>query len=69
MTPWFWSIISGEKISAITGLENEELDEFLLFLHENLSCDLHCTELELYTEIHQLWDEYNQKEKSESSPD
>jgi len=51
----FESIVSGEKLSEITGLSGPELLAFQSFLLERMVCDFRCTELELYKEIHGLW--------------
>lgn len=54
----FEEILSRSNISSITGLTGEELDRFLLFLNERIQCDYRCSELQIHTEIHSLWELY-----------
>lgn len=54
----FNEITGRENISSVTGLAGIELQEFLAFLYEKMICDFKCTELQIYTEIHALWDAY-----------
>ena len=54
----FEEILSRSNISHITGLTGHELERFLRFLNERIICDFRCSELEIYTEIHSLWDLY-----------
>ena len=56
----FEEIVSRSNISSVTGLAGEELDGFLLFLNERIRCDYRCTELQIYTEIHSLWELYRE---------
>jgi len=51
----FEAIIGPENISEITGLSGAKLDEFMRFLSRQMVCDLNCTELAIYSEIHKLW--------------
>lgn len=51
----FEAITGPENISEITGLSGAKLDEFMRFLSRRMVCDLNCTELEIYSEIHSLW--------------
>lgn len=51
----FEAIIGPENISEITGLSGAKLDEFMRFLSRRMVCDLNCTELAIYSEIHGLW--------------
>jgi hypothetical protein len=32
--------------------------EFQAFLYEKMECDFNCTEFQIYSEIHALWDLY-----------
>lgn len=54
----FDEILNRSNISSITDLTGDELDRFLLFLNERMRCDFNCPELEIYTEIHALWELY-----------
>lgn len=56
----FEEILSRSNISSITGLNGEELDGFMLFLNERIRCDYRCAELQIYTEIHSLWELYRE---------
>jgi hypothetical protein len=54
----FDQIIAPENISRITGLTGQELQAFLAFLYQRMVCDFKCSEFQLYSEIHGLWDAY-----------
>ena len=54
----FEAIYAAENLSAITGLTGKELQDLQLFLSRRMVCDLHCSELEVYNEIHGLWKVY-----------
>lgn len=56
----FEEILSRSNISFITGLSGEELDRFLLFLNARIQCDHRCSELQIYTEIYSLWEQYRE---------
>ena len=58
----FSRIISAENIAAITGLSGDRLLDFQSFLNDRMECDHRCPELELYTEIHAIWDLYRELE-------
>ena len=51
----FDSIVSRENLSGITGLSGIKLEQFILFLSGRMVCDLNCSELDIYKEIHSLW--------------
>ncbi len=59
----FDKVVGGENISSITGLKGIELYDFQAFLDVRLVCGINCTELQLYTEIHALWEVYQQIHK------
>jgi len=54
----FELILSAENLSDITGLSGPELEKFMIFLSRRMVCDMNCTELAVYSEIHGLWDVY-----------
>ena len=54
----FDAIFSGENISSISGYSGSRLEAFLVFLNDRMNCDYRCSELEIYTEIHRLLDEF-----------
>lgn len=54
----FETIFTAETLSSITGLTGMELEDFQIFLSQRMVCDLHCSELEVYNEIHGLWSVY-----------
>lgn len=54
----FEQVLSAASISSITGIKGEELKEFQLFLNANLTCDYNCSEIELLSEIHMLWEKF-----------
>ena len=56
----FQKLLSGENLANITGLSGEELSAFQNYLFQYMKCDLHCDELEVYSEIHAHWDRYRE---------
>ena len=54
----FETVVSAENLSDITGLGGLELQDFQLFLSQRIVCDVHCSELEIYSEIYGLWNVY-----------
>lgn len=56
----FDAIMSLENIAAITELSGIELQKFLAFLYEKMVCDFKCSELQIYSEVHGLWDVYQE---------
>jgi hypothetical protein len=59
----FEQMIGGENLSSITGLKGNELMEFQTYLYEQMKCDFNCTEFQVYTEIHALWDLYREEKR------
>lgn len=58
----FTRIISSENLSSVTGLTGDRLMDFQTFLNDRMQCDHNCSEFQLYTEIHALWDLYREIE-------
>ncbi len=54
----FEQLIGGENLASITGLKGAELMEFQSFLYQEMECDFNCTEFQIYSEIHAIWDLY-----------
>lgn len=54
----FEAVVSKENLSEITGLIGPELEEFQVFLSARMICSIHCSELEIYSEIYGLWNVY-----------
>jgi len=54
----FDEIFTGENISSISGYTGVRLEAFLVFLNDRMSCDYRCSELEIYTEIHRLLNDF-----------
>jgi len=54
----FDAIMSLENIAATTKLSGTELLDFLAFLYQRMVCDFKCSELQIYSEVHDLWDVY-----------
>lgn len=54
----FNEIVSGESITAMTGLTGNELMEFQSFLLQRMVRNFKSTDLEIYEEIHGLWKVY-----------
>ncbi len=56
----FDGIVSAENLEDITGLSGEKLQHFQAFLFQRMVCDIKCTELAIYKEIHGLWTVYQE---------
>ncbi len=56
----FDAIMSLENIAAVTELSGIELQEFRAFLFKRMVCDFKCSELQIYSEVHGLWDVYQE---------
>ena len=56
----FDQITSPENLSSVTGLEGDALMKFMAYLFQQMKCDIHCLELDLYAEIHTLWKIYQE---------
>ncbi len=54
----FNKTVSRENIASITGLEGEDLERFIQYLNEQMTCDYNCSELQIFSEMHRLWDIY-----------
>lgn len=52
----FESVYNRKSISALTGLTNEPLDSFLIFLNVNFNCDFKCSEIQIVSEIFKQWE-------------
>lgn len=62
----FESVYNREKIMEITGLKGEELDAFMIYMNKEFRCSIHCTELQIITEIYSHWEYYrNWKEQQQ----
>jgi len=60
----FNELVSGENLSAITGLSGNDVMEFQAFLLQRMVRNFKSTDLEIYEEIHGLWKVYQDlKEK------
>lgn len=51
----FNRIVSHENIGLLTGLTNEELENFRIYVLENLRCNYDCEEMEIIEEILELF--------------
>jgi hypothetical protein len=60
---WFNELLSRENISSITGLTDQDLEHFIIFLNERMSTTYHNSELDVLTEVHLLWDQYREMER------
>lgn len=54
----FEDIVGKKNIATITGLKDEELEDFMLYMNSKLQCDYHISELRLLMEIHAIWERY-----------
>lgn len=59
----FNRVLGPANLQRITGLKEAELEQFVLFLNKNLSCDYHCDELQLTTELLQIWERYKELDR------
>lgn len=58
----FESVYNRSSISALTGLKNEKLDAFMVYLNLNFKCDFNCSEVQIVTEIFKHWKDYSEKD-------
>jgi hypothetical protein len=56
----FDTLVGPENLSEITGLTGQELRDFMYFLSQRMQCGIHCSELDIYSEIYALWDLYQE---------
>lgn len=56
----FNRVLGPDNLQRITGLEQEALEQFMIYMNQELSCDYHCTELQLTTELLRLWERYKE---------
>lgn len=54
------SILSRENLGYITGLKEEALEDFIIYLNDHMQCTYKCPELQLLTEIHDIWNRYKE---------
>ena len=54
----FQQTLSQQNISSITSLEGEELEDFILYLNDRITCTFKCSELEILSEIFNIWSTY-----------
>jgi hypothetical protein len=59
----FNAIVSAENLSDISGLSGEQLEHFKAFLFQRMVCDINCSELAIYKEIHGLLTVYRELEE------
>ena len=59
----FKEILSAENISGITGYQDQELVDFMLYLNSKIDCTYSCTEIEILTEVHEIWNEYKRRKE------
>jgi hypothetical protein len=52
-TEKFNAIFNRQNVSQITGLKDEELEEFWFYLSKKMKCGINCKELEILEEINQ----------------
>lgn len=55
----FDEITSRENLGSFTGLSGEELEMFHAYYLQYMKCNLECTELELYSEIYRILNEFS----------
>lgn len=56
----FNRVLGPVNLQRITGLEDSELEQFMIYVNRELSCDYNCTEIQLTTELLQLWEQYKE---------
>jgi hypothetical protein len=54
----FNKLYSYKNISYITGLKDQALLDFMIYLETRFDCDYHCSEMEIITELFLQWDNY-----------
>jgi hypothetical protein len=60
----FDELISGERLTEITSLTGDDLQEFQAFLFQRMVCTSKCTDIQIFEEVFALWKVYQElKEK------
>lgn len=56
----FNRVMGPANLQHVTGLMGDALEKFMIFLNQECSCDYHCDELQLTTELLQIWERYKE---------
>lgn len=61
----FNRVLGPTNLERVTGLKNESLEQFMIYLNQQMTCDYHCSELELTRELLEIWKRYKTLQKDE----
>lgn len=56
----FNRVLGPTNLRHVTGLENKALEEFMIYLNQELTCDYHCSELQMTRELLSIWENYKE---------
>ncbi len=57
-------VLGPTNLAGVTGLKKESLEQFMIYLNQQMTCDYHCSELELTRELLEIWKRYKAMQKS-----
>lgn len=56
----FNRVLGPTNLQHVTGLKDKALEDFMIYLNQELTCDYHCSELELTRELLDIWKRYKE---------
>lgn len=56
----FNRVLGPTNLQQVTGLKDQALEDFMIFLNRELACDYHCSELQLTRELLSIWKKYKE---------
>jgi len=51
-------VLGPTNLERVTGLNDEKLESFMIYLNQQITCDYHCSEMELTRELLEIWKRY-----------
>ncbi len=51
-------VLGPTNLERVTGLKDKTLEQFMIYLNQQMNCDYHCSELELTRELLDIWERY-----------
>ncbi|MDF1572640.1 MAG: hypothetical protein P1P82_13605 [Bacteroidales bacterium] len=60
----FNRVLGPTNLQQVTGLKDQALEDFMIFLNRELSCDYHCSELQLTRELLSIWEKYKELQET-----
>ncbi|MEZ5072576.1 MAG: hypothetical protein R2751_16840 [Bacteroidales bacterium] len=64
----FEEITGAREVGEITQLKEEALLDFLSYLQVHMKCSYNCSEIQIYTEIYALWEDYQKSNPPSQEP-